>query len=145
MKITDKFRRQSKVYKLFAEYENLDFSDEALKELFEYESNGIGDCDIENQHYRYLKINKKINGYAIGKRNLNITVSMWLKNIDCGWGNLITDIYCSKFPKWWIGSIFREFLKEKGKFYTEFLNKPFHVKAQIKLAKYKRKELQYDS
>jgi len=138
MSISRKFRRQSEVYKMFGEG---DFSDESLKEMYEYESNGVGDLKIGG-------FSQTPNGYAVGKKNLNITVSMWMDtlrgrvvdgyHVCYGWANLITDLYCDKFPKWWLGSVFKEFFKQKDEQYKS-LGREGWVKAHIKLAKRKRK------
>ena len=54
-----------------------DFSEKAAKEMFDYESRGIG--NLENSLF-----NNNLNGYFYGKRVLDITVSMWREDLPKG-------------------------------------------------------------
>ena len=74
------------------EWENvLDFSDEALLELYNYESYG-GSV-------------KQNNGFMHGKKWLNLNVTMWKEDIERGllfkW-ELYED---PKFPHWWLDKV----------------------------------------
>lgn len=67
------------------------FDDEALIELFNHESYGT---PIE-----------LLNGYALGKKWLNVTLAMWLEDIRAG--NLFKyELYSDpKLPHWWLDSV----------------------------------------
>ena len=87
----------SEVYKMFGHPEDfkcLDFSDEALIELYNYESYGGKPCSSKN-------------GFMHGKKMLNLNVEMWREDIKAG--NLFKfELYeDSMFPHWWLDSIFR--------------------------------------
>ena len=84
----------SELYRMFGhpeEFKSLDFSDEALIELYNYESYG-GTCSNKN-------------GFAHGKRMLNLNVSMWREDIEAG--NLFKfELYEDpKFPHWWLDNV----------------------------------------
>lgn len=85
----------AELYKVFAsDWKHLyDFSDEALIELYNVESYGGKVSDT--------------NGYALGKKWLNVHVSMWREDIESGIlfkSELYSD---NKFPHWWLDSIFK--------------------------------------
>jgi hypothetical protein len=85
----------SEVYKMFANdwIDCLDFSDEALLELYNYESYG-GNISPNN-------------GFAVGKKWLNLNVSMWKEDIAKGLlfkKELYED---PKFPHWWLDGVFK--------------------------------------
>lgn len=86
----------SELYKIFAhDWEDcLEFSDEALVELYNFESYG-GSHPKQN------------NGFMHGKKMLNLNVSMWKE--DLALGNLFKfELYEDpKFPHWWLDSIFK--------------------------------------
>ena len=94
-RITAKFKRMAELYRHFSEpwKEVLDYSDEALLELFLSESYGG-------------KTSPK-NGFGVGKSWLNVTVQMWLD--DRSRGHLVlSEIYQdNKYPHWWLDSIFK--------------------------------------
>jgi len=50
----------------------LDFSEAALRQLYDFESRGIGSVD------------KARNGYAYGKWCVDLSVSMWVEDIQAG-------------------------------------------------------------
>jgi hypothetical protein len=83
----------AELYKHFAkEWEHcLDFSDEALLEMYQSETHGIRAS--EN------------NGYYHGKKWLNLTVTMWKEDIKKGFlfrQELYRD---GKYPSWWLDRI----------------------------------------
>jgi hypothetical protein len=85
----------TEIYRIFSkDWEAFhDFSDEAKIELFNHESYG-------------LPISPK-NGYALGKKWLNVQVSMWLEDIENGLlfkHELYSD---PKYPEWWLDGIFK--------------------------------------
>lgn len=86
----------SEIYKVFAnDWKQFhDFSDDSLIELFNHESYGTPISES--------------NGYALGKKWLNVNVSMWKEDIEKGLLNK-TELYAdSKFPDWWLDSIFKK-------------------------------------
>jgi hypothetical protein len=97
MRIGKKYTERIKLYKYFSrEYINseaFDFSEEAIKEVYLYESQGIGDCNIHNRFNGYLETGRKQNGYACGKSAFDITVSMWRDAMhEIGWRSCLDDI-----------------------------------------------------
>lgn len=101
IKISKKFRKISEIYKIFGIHPKSDFSQKALEEAFIYESMGIGDED-------YRIFSKKINGYVLGKKWLNVTISMWYEDIKEGI-LFEEEVYADgKYPKWWLDKIFNK-------------------------------------
>lgn len=91
---TKKYKEMAELYKIFASdwKECLDFSDEALEDMYNSESFGA------------VKT-KSNNGYAVGKKWLSVNVSMWKEDIHRGHlprQELYSD---SKFPKWWLDKV----------------------------------------
>ena len=89
-----KFLRMAELYKTFANdwQDCLDFSDEMLVELYNYESYGGSRCHPKN-------------GFAHGKKWLNLSVSMWKEDIEAG--NLFKyELYEDvRFPHWWLDGV----------------------------------------
>lgn len=89
-----KFLRMSEVYRHFArEAEHcLDLSDEALLELYNYESFGGSTPSPKN-------------GFYFGKRMLNLNVTMWKEDIERSilfkW-ELYDD---PSYPHWWLDQV----------------------------------------
>jgi hypothetical protein len=103
------YRNRAELYKRFVnpKSESFDFSEESLKELFDYESRGVGNCDVYDRYTEFLLTGKKQNGYAIGKRFLDITISMWKEDSnEVGWGNLLESL-AEEFDIDWLKSIFK--------------------------------------
>lgn len=90
--VSKKFKRMSELYRLFgADKGSLDFSDEALLNLYNTESYG-GTLTPKN-------------GFAVGKQYLNLQVTMWREDIRRGWlfkHELYED---ERFPHWWLDSV----------------------------------------
>lgn len=93
-KVSPRYRRMAEVYRVFASAwgHMLDFSDGAMAEMQQHESRGgtVGD----------------LNGYAVGKKYLNLHVTTWKQDIRAGllfkW-----ELYADpKFPHWWLDSVF---------------------------------------
>lgn len=92
------------IYKRFGEnssISDLDFSDDALYKMYEYESKGIGNCgklDIFND--------SKLNGYAYGKRIMDITISMWKESLNGPHGfYYLNEIKNDSFPRWFLDKV----------------------------------------
>ena len=76
---SNKWKRKAEIYKEFAPKDcELDFSDEAALEMFQYETYGEGSLteDLWNR--------KLPNGFAVGKKWLDITVTMWKQDLKNG-------------------------------------------------------------
>lgn len=91
-----KYKNKLNTYRRFAEehlFTNLDFSDKAAEEIFNYESKGIGDCNIHNRLNLFIENGTLQNGYAVGKRNMDITFGMWAEDLQKpGWLNLLKEL-----------------------------------------------------
>ena len=83
------------VYRLFSkDWEHcLNFDDDMMVELYYSESYGDEVSDK--------------NGYYIGKRYLNLTVTMWKEDIQKG---LLRkqELYDDVFPHWWLDKVFHK-------------------------------------
>lgn len=144
--MTNKFIKMCEIYKIFAKDWDCDFSDEAKKEMYIFESTGKGDIDITG----FNAIDKKPNGYAVGKKWLNVTVSSWMEIIEPflkvnihqkvitsesvgyitwknvmvdndkfkGWYDLLNELYNDNtFPHWWLDEVFKDFINDKEELY----------------------------
>lgn len=81
----------SEIYRIFANtwHDNLSFDDVALREMYDFESRGI-------------PITTANNGFEVGKKYLNLTVTQWREDIALG---LITKhelLSDDLFPHWWL-------------------------------------------
>lgn len=124
MKIPNKYRKHAELYKRIASDWDCDFSEEALYEFFIKESLGKGDF---NQQDGIFLCDKKLNGYAVGKRWLDITVAMWKEDIqngwikEYGWYNFLKELY-RDFPDnhKWLDNVWSKFIKEKKAIYESY-------------------------
>lgn len=83
----------SELYKHFAcnMSSTLDFSDEALVSMYNYESYGTS-----------LSAN---NGFAYGKQYLNLQVTSWREDLRRGW-IFKHELYADEaYPHWWLDSV----------------------------------------
>lgn len=75
VRVSQKWKNKSEIYRWFAEesypYLTLDFSEEAMKEQYESETYGT-------------KIHRMDNGFHVGKRLLDLTITSWSE--DCNQG-----------------------------------------------------------
>lgn len=85
----------SELYRYFAKHwTGLDFSDEALLEMFNSESYGT-------------YVSPK-NGFLVGKGWLNVTVACWKEDIELGC-LFVRELYeDGNYPTWWLDGIFRD-------------------------------------
>jgi hypothetical protein len=90
-KITKKYLRLAAVYRRFAERSpHYDFSMRSLIECFRHETYG-------DKH-------SPMNGYVHGKHLKDITVSMWIEDIDkC---NFCKAEFLTPLNKWWVSKAF---------------------------------------
>lgn len=84
------------IYRIFSkEWEHIcDYSEDSMRELNLYESNGQGKCELTN-------------GFYLGKRYMDVTIKMWKEDIENGIlfkHELYDD---GKFPSWWLDKIFK--------------------------------------
>lgn len=63
------------IYQYFGDI-GLDYSEKAALEMFLFESKGIGNLQLNLFNCK--------NGYANGKHWMDVTVAMWLKDIEIG-------------------------------------------------------------
>ena len=115
-----KYKKTLALYKIFSD-PRMDFSNEAALAMFEFDSFGKGNLLDTN-----IFTEKKTNGYAYGKRIMDITISMWFETLsNPGWGNLLAELYAdSQFPHWWLDKIFKNFFREKEQTHgVEWINK----------------------
>ena len=91
--VSKKFQRTAELYKRFAvAWDGLDFSNEAMIEMYNAESYG-GDVD------------KKKNGFYIGKQWMNVNIAMWKEDQEKG-HLCLSELY-EDFPHWWLDGIFK--------------------------------------
>jgi hypothetical protein len=91
--VSARYRRMADVYRVFARHwaHVLDFSESALAAMHAHESRGE---PIEGS-----------NGFEVGKKYLNLTVSLWRQ--DLATGLLFKhELYADPlFPTWWLDSV----------------------------------------
>ena len=93
MKISKKWLRMAELYKRFAsDFEFADFSNSAEIEMFNWESRGVPIAD------------KNINGFALGKKWMDVTVAMWLEDISKG---LLypRELMDDNYPEWFLRKV----------------------------------------
>jgi hypothetical protein len=95
--VSKKFKRMAELYKFFAkDWSNvLDFSDDALLQLYNHESYG---SEISPE-----------NGFAHGKKWLNLNVAMWMEDIPKGLLFLDELYEDPNYPHWWLDSVFKNY------------------------------------
>ena len=88
MKISNKWKKQAELYKRFAEdwKDCLFFTEEDELSMYLHESQGT-------------EINSQANGYFVGKKWLNLNVTMWKE--DLGKTLFLSELY-EDFPAWWL-------------------------------------------
>lgn len=106
VKMPRRFKRMCEVYKIFASDWHCDFSESAMLEMYEFETFGKGDIDLTG----FNTIGKKANGYAVGKKWLNVSVTGWLDNIEkFGWAYEISELNKDQeIPRWFIEDFFNK-------------------------------------
>lgn len=83
----------SEIYRLFAN-PDLDFSEEAATEMYLFETRGEGNLQFN------VFLDRKLNGFASGKRWMNVCIEMWKEDIRLGrlWLSELEQDY----PKWFV-------------------------------------------
>ena len=88
-----KWRRMAEMYRRFAsEYPAADFSDQAALAMYLHESTGTPLPDA------------KTNGYALGKKWMDVTVAAWKEEIP-QLGLLVTELQADGFPDWFLARV----------------------------------------
>lgn len=87
----------AEIYRRFATESGLDFSDEAAEEMYLFETTGKGDLQLG------LFAGQQANGFAVGKRWMDVTVKMWKADIRGGilWRHELEDVY----PAWFLDRV----------------------------------------
>ena len=103
-RVSKNYLRMSEVYRIFSSpwKQILDFSDEALVDMYQYETHGVS---IRNQ-------NK--NGFYVGKQWMDVNIKMWREDIQAG---ILTkhELYSDNtFPRWWLEKILPVDFTKKG-------------------------------
>jgi hypothetical protein len=88
---TKKWKRMAEIYQIFAHDKHLEFTEQRLEDCFSYETFGK---EIPDPLH---------NGYLQGKRNMDITVEMWINDIRSG--HLTKWELYQEFPKWFIDKV----------------------------------------
>jgi hypothetical protein len=89
-KIGRKWRRMAEMYKRFAvDYKAADFSESAALEMFLHESTGAPMPDA------------KSNGYALGKKWMDVTVAAWKEDIP-SMGLTVSELLDDGYPEWFL-------------------------------------------
>lgn len=92
-KIGKKWRRMAEIYKRFArDYGGADFSEQAALAMYLHESTGTPLPD------------ERTNGYALGKRWMDVTVAGWREEIP-KLGLLASELVEDGFPPWFLDRV----------------------------------------
>lgn len=100
MKIGKRYKKILPIYQYFAgEHNNLDFSEQAMLDMFLWETHGKGRLKIS------LFNKNVINGFAIGKHWMDVTIAMW--NEDIKSGLLRKHELYDEYPDWdwWLNKV----------------------------------------
>lgn len=93
MKIGKRWLRMAEIYKRFAgDHDGADFSDDAALSMFLHESTGAALPD------------PRTNGFAIGKKSMDITVAAWKEDIPSG-GLLVSELRADGYPDWFLDRV----------------------------------------
>jgi hypothetical protein len=95
VRISKNWRKMSEIYRKFGgEHPGLDYSEEAAKEMYLYETRGEGNLAFG------LFGKETENGYAVGKKWMNVHIEMWKKDIQQG--ILFRFELEEHYPKWFL-------------------------------------------
>lgn len=108
---SNKYKRMCGVYRLFGE-SGWDYSESAREEQWQAETLGGG--------VKGFWRTGKVNGYAAGKKFMDITISGWIAEArEHGWLRKIIDLKRSgEFPVWFLKKVFRGLVEEKRRFWV---------------------------
>ncbi len=112
--MSENFLKMCEIYVLFADGFG-DFSEKAKQEMYDYETYGKGELQTE------IFTDKEPNGYAHGKKYMDVTVAMWIEDILDGYLQ-VGEIYKDpKYPRWWLDKIFSDIKPRKLKYISSKL------------------------
>ena len=79
MKVSKKYHKIAEAYQYFCGNMDADFSEQAKLDMFCYESFGkpVVKYDIPQSNGQY-------NGYAVGKHWMDVTIAMWIEDLNNG-------------------------------------------------------------
>lgn len=81
----------AEIYKRFAiEYPQADFSDSAAIAMYEHETHG-----------KTLERTEKLNGFALGKKWMDVTIAGWREEIASR-GLLVSELIADGYPEWFL-------------------------------------------
>ena len=91
--MSPKFKKMCDIYLIFAHdwKDCCDFSPNAQEELFQHETYG-----------KQISLN---NGYYVGKKYLNLSVTMWREDINQGLLSKKELHQDGKYPSWWLNKV----------------------------------------
>lgn len=93
MKISPRWRRMAELYKRFAkDYPRADFSEDAAMAMYLHESTGA------------LLPDPRTNGYALGKKWMDVTVAGWKEEIVSS-GLTISELKEDGLPDWFLDQV----------------------------------------
>jgi hypothetical protein len=109
----------AEVYKLFGtSIPDMDYSEEAAVEMYQFESQGIGDL----KQGLFSDSSRKHNGYAVGKHWMDAQVKMWIQGLNDGiifaWELYETYPGETDFPHWWLDRVLP---KEHSQMYRHYV------------------------
>ena len=94
--IGPKFKRMAEIYRQFGqEWQGLDWSDQALIDMYNAESYGV------------LTVDERKNGYFVGKQWLGVTVSMWNEDISKGYLTRSELYRDPRLPEWLLDRVLK--------------------------------------
>lgn len=85
------------MHRRFATEDGLDFSEEAAEQMYAFETTGRGDLQFG------LFSDRRPNGFAAGKRWMDVTAAMWRQDIRDGlpWRSELEESY----PAWFLDRV----------------------------------------
>lgn len=98
MKISNKYKRMARIYKRFTIGFNCDLSDKALLSMYLYESKGVGNLGST------IFQDVAVNGYALGKKWMDVTITSWKEDIKQGL-LLKEELIKDNYPEWFLTKI----------------------------------------
>ncbi len=91
MKISKKWLRMAEIYRRFAkDYPQADMSDGAALAMYRHETFG-----------EPMPQTGKLNGYALGKKWMDVTVAAWKEEIP-QLGLLVSELQAAGYPDWFL-------------------------------------------
>lgn len=105
------WRRMEPIYRYFGEgNDNLDFNEASAVESYLFETHGTGNL----KQGVFAPGQSRFNGFAIGKHWMDVTIKMWLQDLQDGILRL-EELY-EEFPQWhwWLDKMVKKPLQRKS-------------------------------